>query len=432
MEEEKQKNMKSLKSLDKNKKNLLFNTIMLYIMTFSAQLFNLATMPYLSRVLEPITYGKVGIAISYMAYVQIIIDFGFILSATRRVSENRENKNYLSELLSSVTTLKIVLSLIVSFVFMAIVFSTDMKGDWLFYFLYLASQVIYGFLPDFLYRGLENMKIITIRTVIVKAIFMVLIFIFVKDKGDYYLVPLFTMIGNLVAVITTYFDVFLKLRLKFTRVKLGSIWFDFKDSSQFFLSRVSGTIYQASNSIILSQIYGSESNTVGLFASAEKIVSLTKTASSPVADSVYPYMIKNKNFKLIKKLLLIMTPLILTAAIIVAIFPCQICAFIFGDAYFDAGYMLRLLIPYLVVILPNYLLAFPVMVPLGLTRLCNLSNVIGLCAQITFVFTLLLLGDLDVYTLCIATSATEVIVFLFRCIAVFLRVRQLKKATFQS
>ena len=417
-----------MKRLDKKNKNLLVNTVMLYIMVFSAQLFNLAVMPYLSRVLEPMTYGKVGIATSYMAYVQIIIDFGFILSATRRVSENRENKDYLSKLLVSVNVLKTMLSLLVSGAFMTIVFLTDMKDDWLFYFLYLLSQVIYGFLPDFLYRGLEDMKIVTIRTVIVKAIFMVLIFIFVKNKSDYYLVPLFSMIGNFVAVIATYFDVFFKLKLRFVRVKFHDVWFDFKDSSQFFLSRVSGTIYQASNSIILSQIYGSESDTIGLYTSAEKIVALTKTASSPVADSVYPYMIKNKNFKLIKKILLVVMPLVLIAAVIVAIFPCQICSIIFGEDYYDAGYMLRLLIPYLIVIFPNYLLAFPVMVPLGLTKLCNLSNVIGLCSQALFVTILALTGNLNVYSLCIATSATEVIVFSFRCIVVFIRVKSLKKS----
>lgn len=409
-----------------NKKRLLSNTILLYIMTFSAQLFNLATMPYLSRVLEPAIYGKIGVATAFMAYVQIIIDFGFILSATKRVSENREDKQFLSKLLSSINSLKLILSIFASAVFLLIILITDLKFDFLLFFLYLLSQIVYGFLPDFLYRGLEDMKIITVRTVIIKAFFMVLIFVFVRSKNDYYLVPLFTLIGNCFAIIATYFDVFKRLKIRITKISFFDILYDFKDSSQFFLSRVSSTIYQASNSIILNGIYGSGSDVLGLYSSTEKIVSLTKTASSPVADSIYPYMVRNKNFKLIKKILMIVMPLIIVVAIFVSIYPCQICAFIFGDAYYEAGNMLLLLLPYLVIIFPNFILAFPVMVPLGLTKLCNLSNVVGLISHAFFVCVLLLCNSLNVYTLCLATSCTEIVVFLFRCIVVAIRVKKIK------
>ena len=73
-------------------KRLFSNTFFLYLLTFSTQLFSFITVPYLSRILGPSVYGKVGIAQAYMAYVQIILDFGLILSATQKVVEFQDNK----------------------------------------------------------------------------------------------------------------------------------------------------------------------------------------------------------------------------------------------------------------------------------------------------------------------------------------------------
>ena len=60
----------------KNQANrkLISNTVFLYLMTTSIQILNLLTVPYLSRVLGPTEYGQIGLALGYMAYVQIILD----------------------------------------------------------------------------------------------------------------------------------------------------------------------------------------------------------------------------------------------------------------------------------------------------------------------------------------------------------------------
>ena len=97
-------------------KILFSNTVFLYILTFSSQFFSFLTVPYLTRVLGPSVYGKVGIAVAYMAYVQIILDFGFILSATQRVVENRDDNNKLGQILTAVTVVKVVLSIILTVV----------------------------------------------------------------------------------------------------------------------------------------------------------------------------------------------------------------------------------------------------------------------------------------------------------------------------
>ena len=65
-----------------NKKVLLKNTVMLYILQFSAYFFSFITTPYQTRIMGPEIYGKIGYATAMMVYFQLFLDFGFILSST--------------------------------------------------------------------------------------------------------------------------------------------------------------------------------------------------------------------------------------------------------------------------------------------------------------------------------------------------------------
>lgn len=114
-------------------------------------------------------------------------------------------------------------------------------------------------------------------------------------------------------------------------------------------------------------------------------------------------------------------PIITMGVILVAVFAEPLCVFAFGKEYAGAGNVLRLLLPIAWVILPTYIIAFPVMSPLGLTKYANYSNVIGMCIQIVGLFQLKITRNMNVYTICGLTSLTEVSVFLYRLIVVLLR-----------
>lgn len=294
---------------------------------------------------------------------------------------------------------------------------TSMKHDAIFYLLYMVSTIANAFMPDFYYRGIEKMKIITIRTFIIKGGATIGTFIFVREATDYWMIPLFVMLGNSIAVFAMFYDMSKKYQVKFRRVNFRFIFNLVKESSMFFISRAASTAYQAVNTIILSFIYGS-SPIVGYYTSADKLISLGKTASGPIADSLYPYMIKQKNYKLVKKILLIFMPIIGIGVTVVFILAEPICIWLFGTEYAEAGNVLRCLLPILLVILPTYILCFPVMVPLGLSKWANMSNVVGMIIQILGLSILIVIGKLNIYTLCILSSTTEVMVFLFRLIVV--------------
>jgi len=202
----------------------------------------------------------------------------------------------------------------------------------------------------------------------------------------------------------------------------------FRKSIPFFVSRITATFYQALNVLILGKTYGA-SPVVGYYSSSDKLISLAKTGSSPIADSLYPYMIRHRDFKLIKKLLIIAMPPITVAVILIAIYAEPLCILLFGGEYAAAGPLLRLLLPIAWVILPSYIIAFPVLSPMGLSKYANMSNVFGMCVQLFGLFVLHFAFELNVFTLCALTSITEVAVFLFRLVTILLNRNRLKAAT---
>lgn len=390
------------------------NAAFLYVLTFSTQLLSLITVPYLTRVLGPVAYGRLGVALSLMAYAQLVLDFGFILSATELVSCNSNDSRDLSKIVIAVTSIKAVLGVCFGVgLFLLCGLVESFKQDASLYVLFYFAYLINSFLPDYLYRGKEQMKQITIRTVGVKTLFTILMLLAIKNEDDLILYPIFLLIGNLIAVLWSYADIHRKYEITFVSVKKEEILTIAKKTLPFFVSRIASTFYQAANTLIIGIIYPGQS-IVGYYSSADKMMSMVKSTASPLADSLYPYMVKNKDFKLIKRIMLILMPIILVGALIGFVYAEPISVLLFGKDYAGAKNILRCLIPAMIVILPTYIICFPVLVPLGLSKYANMSNIIGAILQVAFLVILFLSENLNVYTICISSSMSEVLVFLFR------------------
>ena len=95
-----------------NEKKLLGNTTLLYLMKLSSIIFPLITAPYLTRILGVTNYSTYTFVSSFILYFQLLIDFGFLLSATKDVAENKENEEVKMKILTSVIIAKICLGIL--------------------------------------------------------------------------------------------------------------------------------------------------------------------------------------------------------------------------------------------------------------------------------------------------------------------------------
>ena len=166
------------------------------------------------------------------------------------------------------------------------------------------ASFLNSMIPDFLYRGLEKMSAITYRTVAIRVVFTLAIFFFFKDTADAWMVPGFTLIGNAVAMLVAYIHVKVKLGIGFVTPKLKQVVSEFTQSIQFFFSRFATTAYTSLN-IILLDIITKGGPATSFYGSSNRLITAGRNALMPISDSMYPYMAKHKDFKLVKKMLLI-------------------------------------------------------------------------------------------------------------------------------
>ena len=185
------------------------------------------------------------------------------------------------------------------------------------------------------------MKSITVRSVCIKLFFTVMIFVFLREPSQYYIVPLLNIIGNAGAVVFVYADLKKRVGVGFVKVSLKEVLQSLKRSSIFFYSRIASTVYSATNTFIMGFIYGDASPIVGYYTSADKLITTAKQAITPVTDSLYPYMVRKKDFKLIRKLMMIGLPVMTAGCIGVWILAEPICGLLFGSEFVDSAKYLR-------------------------------------------------------------------------------------------
>lgn len=411
--------LNKLKKIDNKNKVLIKNTFMLYILQFSSYLFSFITVPYQTRVLGPEIYGILGMAAAVMMYFQLFMDFGFLLSATEDISKNRDDNDYVCRKITSIAIIKSFFGIFSLLLMLVLVFTVPkFSAHKSVYLVYLLAYAINSFLPDYVYRGIENMTAVTFRTVAIKFLFCVMTFVFLHSKEDYLIVPILLLIGNTLAVLFAYTHLFKTFKYHFCKVSAKEIFSDFKRSSVFFYSRIATTVYTATNTVILGFVDKTGLIT-GYFTSADKIVTTAKNGMSPISDSLYPYMVKNRDFGPAKKILTIIMIPIVFGCIGVGIFAEPLCIFAFGKEFADTANILRAFLPTIAVTLPSYIFGFPMMGALGISKYANYSIFIATAVHICGIAILLFSGHINGVTLAAMTSVSEWTIFLYRAIIIY-------------
>lgn len=408
---------------------LLENTVMLYILQFSNMALGIVSRGIQTRTIDDKSiYGTLVVAQSVMVYFQLLMDFGFMFSAVGKISKHREDKAYLCRLLTCITLIKLAF-LAVSFVVLLVFFAPNLSFmDFVVYVIFLIATALNSLLPDFMYRGLERMTTITVRAVSVKAFTTLMLFLFIHGNSDYWLVPLFTAVGNAGALLVVYVHLFKEMHIRFVRVRFREILAEAKESSSFFFSRIASTVYSTANTQVL--VLADPTRALSsVYSNADYVVNTGRNCLSPISDSLYPHMVKHRNFRLIRKALLIFMPLILSGSAVVFFLAEPICVLLYGEGYADSAVALRALLPALIVTLPNYLLGFPTMSAMGIPKLVNLTTILGTVFHILCLAVLLLTGSFSLVSLCLLTGCTETFILLCRIFLIWKNREKMKADT---
>lgn len=369
----------------KEKKTVTNNIVMLYIMNLTQLILPLLTFPYLTRVLSVSNYGVLSYVKSLMTYIIIIIEFGYLLSGTKDIVEAKEDSQKIGLILGRITVAKILLAFVAFIVLLIMVEYVPLLHKHIaFTLLSFCSPFLAIFLFDYLFRGLERMYMITYRYLIMKGISTVCVFVFIHHNNQMLLIPIFDTLGTIMAIVWVYHEIKkmgIKLKLDSFKAVLNSI----KESFTYFISDIVSTIFNALNTLLIG-IY-LDSTSVAYWGVIMTLITAVQSMYTPISDGIYPHMLKTKSLKLLRRIMIIFTPLLVLGGAITFFGSKIIILLIGGQKYVVASPYLKMCVPLLILSFFSMLFGWPTLGAIRKVRETTFTSILAACVQVIgFVF----------------------------------------------
>ena len=154
----------------------------------ASQAFVFFALIYLTRVLQPTAFGKLGFAQSVLAYFLLASDMGIALLGAREIAAGKYQASYLGNLISLRACLG-VLSFVV--LCLAALSLASLRETGLLVILFGLTIIPYSLTLDWVFLGLEIMNGVGVVNVTRGLVYFMLLLLFVRNPNSLLLVPLF-------------------------------------------------------------------------------------------------------------------------------------------------------------------------------------------------------------------------------------------------
>lgn len=392
---------------------VLKNGIWLTILQLVNTVIPIITIPYVTRMLGTNEYGVFSIALNWILYLQVLVEYGFGLSGSRKVAllKDREHEK-LNQLFNNIISARILL-LIVSFIILNIICIISAFNAQTYISMLILFVMVIGtaFQLTWLFQGKQDMKFITIINVASRIISVILIFLFVKNANDIYLYCALYSITLLLSSIISIIVARKKYNLKFNFAKFDNVIKEFKDGVYLFLSSAMTKIFSGFGVTILGIC--TTTSITGIFAAIYKIPYVLTMFFSPVSQAIYPFISKeftngeDVGKKCVKKIGIPIFIVFGIFSIFIIIFNKNIIDLLFGPDYSKYSIIvIPLVVQFLLAIINNFI-GIQTLVASGKQKNYSKAFAIGCIA---IVISNILLGKLyGIYGVSIAAPIGELV-----------------------
>ncbi|EGR4059733.1 oligosaccharide flippase family protein [Vibrio cholerae] len=345
------------------------NVISLFILQGSNYVIPLLTLPYLTRTLGVEGFGIFGLVIAVAQYFVLFTDFGFNLTATKKIAENQNNKNYISKVFWDTIISKSILCIIslCSLLLIACFFPTEtFKKELVCTSLMVLGTVI---MPLWYFQGIEELSKVTILSVLAKFITLPLFFLLVNSEDDVGAAILIQASINFTAGIIAIIIIYRSKMLVWIRTDLESIKKTISEGSSIFIATLTINIYTASSSIIISITNNIEQ--VSVFTAGDRIKAAILGAFLILGNAFYPRvnsLLKSspeQAYALIRKIILLQTPVTIIIGCALYAFSEELSILIYGNEFNAVADVFRIFSPLFFLVLTSTVLGNYLLLPLG-------------------------------------------------------------------
>lgn len=200
-----------------NSKSLFKNSIYKALLSLANIVIPIIIGPYITKLLDVELYGAYNKVYAEFQIFLIFATFGIYTFGVREISKIRNDEKKVANLFTNLFVLGVITNLAVAVIYVlySIISSNGITTQ--IYMVFIIQIIANVFYIEFLNEALENYRFITIKTLVVKILYLLLLLVFVKKPQDI-----------IIYAVVVSFIVFLNNIISFIYVK-RKIKFDFKN-----------------------------------------------------------------------------------------------------------------------------------------------------------------------------------------------------------
>lgn len=367
---------------------------------------------YLVRVLGEINYGIYTWTDSVIQYFLVFINFGFNVYAAKYIVDNKESKSKLNKIISSIFIIKMMLF----FASFFILFLLSHLNVFLPFREYLFLLLLIGigdvFFPIWYFQGIEKLNIATYITVFSRLLLVLGTFFLVTSTNDLNVYILVMVSSNVIMGLLGYATLVRHYNFSFIWVGFNMIKRFFREAHMFFLGGFLSLTFNFL-SIFLIGIYYTMDYVTG-FDVALKIVLVCIVPFDMLQQAVFPTISRNKNKKVLKKLIIISIFVGLIFTLVLNVFSHELLTLFGGDGMDSYNDVLKTLSPIPPIVALSFMLGTCTLVAFNYNREFNQSLIIASLIYILIIIILLIIDKMTFWNLVYLRVFSDIVLVCIR------------------
>lgn len=390
-------------------KNYFYNLLL----SIANLLFPMLSFPYVSRVLGPEGIGKVQFIFSFAQYFGLVASIGIPIYGMKEIARHKNDIVARSLVFSELIAIYLITSICLSSLYLAVIFIFPYFSADRNMYLGASLMVLLGFsYIEWLYSGMEEFKSIALRSVAFKLIGLLLLYFFIKERGDFNLylyIMMFSFLGN---NILSFFLIRGKVKPMFSGLQLCR---HIRPLLLILSTTLAASMYTDMDTVLLGFL--SNDKTVGLYTAAVKLSKITLPFVTSMGVILMPKVAKDfaeKNLAEVQRtldqtfrfLVFFAVPIVFGLALLAP----EFISLFSGKEFLPATNSMRLLSLLPLIIGFGHLFLFLILVPAGRNKemlFCVLGGV-----AVSLLLNVLLIPEFQEAGSSIANICSEIVVTL--------------------
>lgn len=358
------------------KKNFFYSSVL----TTANYIFPLLTYPYVSRVLGVTNIGICNFVDSVINYFVLISLMGVGVYGIREVAACKGDRNQLDMVFSDIFMLNTIATTIALVLLLFVTFTVPQLAVHKHLMLIGALKLVFNYLLiEWLYKGLEEFKYITIRTLLVKVGYVISVFIFVRKSEDY---TIYYLLMTLMIVINAIINSIYARRFVTLRLRGLGIRRFLKPFFIFGAYSLITSMYTSFNVAWLGFVTGETQ--VGYYTTATKLYEILLSLYTAFTGVMMPRMSallaegkSNEARVLLDKSTKILFGFVLPLVVLTTIAAPQIIMIISGPGYEGAIMPMQIIMPLMLIIGYEQILIVQTLMPMKKDKAVLTNSIIG-------------------------------------------------------